>query len=173
MDAKGCAVDSDSDGIADYKDSCADTPVGVSVNSKGCGLDSDRDGVADYLDRFASEFGVPLAQPPRIPNTRRALAVTEHARDAGLLPAFRDATMRAHWLEGADIEDDRVLGALAAGAGLDPEAALAAADDPAFWDRIDALREECERLYPGRGDLFEMVYAARFRRLREQWGEPD
>ena len=36
---------------------------------------------------------------------------------------------------------------------------------------IERLRDECERLFPGRGDLFEMVYEARFRRLREQWGE--
>jgi hypothetical protein len=34
---------------------------------------------------------------------------------------------------------------------------------------IERLRDDCDRLFPGRADLFEMVYEARFRRLREQW----
>jgi len=35
--------------------------------------------------------------------------------------------------------------------------------------RINRLRTEAERLFPRKKDLFEMVYAARFVRLREQW----
>ena len=35
---------------------------------------------------------------------------------------------------------------------------------------IGRLRERTEELFPGRGELFGMVYEARFRRLREQWG---
>ena len=31
------------------------------------------------------------------------------------------------------------------------------------------LRRWCERHLPDRLDLFELVYASRFRRLREQW----
>jgi hypothetical protein len=34
---------------------------------------------------------------------------------------------------------------------------------------IERLRDRCRELFPDREDLFEMVYAARFRRLREQW----
>ena len=34
---------------------------------------------------------------------------------------------------------------------------------------IRKLRQWCEGRIPGRKDLFEMVYASRFRRLREQF----
>ena len=37
--------------------------------------------------------------------------------------------------------------------------------------QVEKLRELCEELFPGRDDLFEMVYASRFERLREQFGE--
>lgn len=43
--------DSDGDGVVDSKDTCPDTPKGVSVNSSGCPLDTDGDGVYDYLDK--------------------------------------------------------------------------------------------------------------------------
>ncbi len=43
--------DSDGDGVVDSKDTCPDTPKGVTVNSSGCPLDSDGDGVYDYLDK--------------------------------------------------------------------------------------------------------------------------
>ncbi|MDA8404598.1 MAG: outer membrane beta-barrel domain-containing protein [Desulfobacteraceae bacterium] len=43
-------VDSDRDGVPDYKDECPNTPMGVAVDAKGCPLDSDMDGVPDYKD---------------------------------------------------------------------------------------------------------------------------
>jgi len=41
--------------------------------------------------------------------------------------------------------------------------------------QINKLRMEAERRFPRKMDLFEMVYGARFERLREQWrrGERD
>ena len=35
--------------------------------------------------------------------------------------------------------------------------------------QIENFREECLRRYPGSEDLFEMVYASRFRRIWQQW----
>jgi len=35
--------------------------------------------------------------------------------------------------------------------------------------QIENFREECLRRYPGSDDLFEMIYASRFRRIWEQW----
>lgn len=43
-------LDSDSDGVANNQDMCANTPAGVRVNSQGCPFDRDADGVYDYLD---------------------------------------------------------------------------------------------------------------------------
>ena len=100
----------------------------------------------DYLQRFAAGFEVEIGWPDRVPNTRRALALTEHARDRGKLEAVRDATMAAHWLEGRDIEGDADLRSIAEGVGLDPEAALSAADDPAYLARVDAAREQAHAL---------------------------
>ena len=50
LDANGCAMDSDNDGVVDGIDMCANTPAGVTVDDVGCPIDSDRDGVADYKD---------------------------------------------------------------------------------------------------------------------------
>jgi hypothetical protein len=37
--------------------------------------------------------------------------------------------------------------------------------------QIENFREECLREYPGSDDLFEMIYASRFRRIWDQWLE--
>ncbi|EMR13152.1 outer membrane protein A precursor [Methylophaga lonarensis MPL] len=50
LDARGCAMDSDGDGVVDGIDQCPGTPAGVQVDSVGCPLDSDGDGVPDYRD---------------------------------------------------------------------------------------------------------------------------
>lgn len=69
LDANGCAMDSDNDGVVDGIDMCANTPVGVTVDEVGCPIDSDRDGVADYKDLcpntpegvIVDEDGCPIA----------------------------------------------------------------------------------------------------------------
>ena len=42
--------DADLDSVPDMDDLCPSTPIGVEVDSKGCPLDSDGDGIADYKD---------------------------------------------------------------------------------------------------------------------------
>jgi len=51
VDAKGCPVDSDGDGVFDGIDKCPDTPRGATVDAKGCPKDSDGDGVLDGIDK--------------------------------------------------------------------------------------------------------------------------
>jgi hypothetical protein len=43
--------DRDADGVLDINDVCPATPAGTKVDEKGCPLDKDKDGVADYLDK--------------------------------------------------------------------------------------------------------------------------
>ena len=43
-------TDEDGDGVLDVMDQCYGTPAGVVVDSRGCAPDSDADGVADYKD---------------------------------------------------------------------------------------------------------------------------
>ena len=100
-----------------------------------------------HLVEFAREFGIEDIRPrDHISNTRRVIAMAEYARDQGRLEPFRLSAMDAYWRDQEDLEDDAVLRALAAGAGLDPEAALAASRDPAYLGRIDDRRREAEAI---------------------------
>ncbi len=98
------------------------------------------------MAQFAASFGVKdMKHPVRLPNTRRALAVAELARDRGLLDAWRDSAMRAHWRDGMDLENED-LAEVARRAGLDPGEALAASRDPRYLERIDKIREEASEM---------------------------
>jgi predicted DsbA family dithiol-disulfide isomerase len=102
--------------------------------------------MAEALRRFAAAFGVEgLRIPERTPNTRKVLALAEWARDEGRLHPFREAAMNAHWRQGRDLEDEKVLADLAASAALDPQAALAALRDPRYARRVDSMNREAAR----------------------------
>jgi outer membrane protein OmpA-like peptidoglycan-associated protein len=51
VDAVGCPIDSDKDGVPDGIDKCPNTPVGATVDAVGCPSDSDKDGVLDGIDK--------------------------------------------------------------------------------------------------------------------------
>ena len=51
VDKNGCPIDDDGDGVPDGLDKCPDTPKGALVDAQGCPLDSDKDGVFDGLDK--------------------------------------------------------------------------------------------------------------------------
>ena len=96
-----------------------------------------------HMRQFAARFGIDdMAMPEHLPNTRRALAMAEFARDQGRLDAFRDAAMEAHWTRGENLERDDDLRAVASRAGLNPTDALQAADAAPYRERVDALRAE-------------------------------
>jgi OmpA-OmpF porin, OOP family len=51
---KGCPLDSDNDGVPDYRSDCLyNTPLEISngVDARGCPIDTDQDGVPDYKDQ--------------------------------------------------------------------------------------------------------------------------
>ena len=82
------------------------------------------DAMQAHLQQFAAGMGVHGMQArARSPNTRKALAVAEHAREQGKLERFRVLAMEAHWRHGKDLESEADLKAVAAEAGLDPQAA--------------------------------------------------
>ena len=99
------------------------------------------------LLEFAKGFGITdMKMRQRSPNTRRALAIAEFARDQGKLEPWRQIAMDAHWRRGLDLESEADLRGLAAEAGLDPDAAIAASDDARFLSRIDRKRADAEDL---------------------------
>ena len=100
----------------------------------------------EFIKSFAARFDVEMDTPEHLPNTRRVLAIAELAREEGCLDAFRNAAMEAHWRGGKNLEDDADLRAIAARAGIDPEAALQAADDLEYQRRVDVLRAEASSL---------------------------
>ena len=74
-----------------------------------------------WVKGFAAGFGIrDLRSPQRLASTRRALAVAEHARDAGRLERFRAAAFDAYWREGVTSTWRRDLAHAARAAGLDP-----------------------------------------------------
>ena len=79
-----------------------------------------------------------------VPNTMKALQVTELARDRGLHRAVHDRLMDAYWTEARNIGDREELRVLAAEAGLD----AAEVDDmlagDAYVERVRASTAEAQ-----------------------------
>jgi predicted DsbA family dithiol-disulfide isomerase len=86
------------------------------------------------LEREAKEAGLPLNWPPRLPNTRRALAAAEWARQhppESFHPFHRDL-FAAHFVLGEDLEDTAVVDRHARASGIELSALHSAlADDSA------------------------------------------
>ncbi|MGC3998639.1 MAG: DsbA family protein [Anaeromyxobacter sp.] len=96
-----------------------------------------------YVKGFAEGFGIDDLRPPaHLASTRRALAAAEHARDQGRLEPFRALAFDAYWRRGWGIEEDEDLRWLAREVGLDPEAAVQAAAEPALLARVDQARAQ-------------------------------
>jgi predicted DsbA family dithiol-disulfide isomerase len=80
--------------------------------------------------------------PDRVPNSHKALEVTELARDTGLHEPVHDRLMHAYWSEAANIGDEDTLLGLAAEAGLDRNEAAATLADGRYRARIfDSTRQ--------------------------------
>jgi predicted DsbA family dithiol-disulfide isomerase len=80
-----------------------------------------------------------------IPNSRKALEVSELARDEGLHEAVHDRLMQAYWSDAADIGDEEKLLDLVAEAGVDRSEAKAALDERRYAERVDASTREAQR----------------------------
>ena len=88
--------------------------------------------------------GLAYDPPAVIPNSRKALEVSELARDAGLHEAVHDRLMHAYWSEGRDIGDEDVLLDLVSEAGLDRGEAEAALVERRYAQRVDESTREAQ-----------------------------
>jgi len=102
----------------------------------------------DDLHRWARRYGVPFRFTSRFPvnalRTERLILVAERAA-AARGPALARAAFHALWVDDRDITDDAVLAELAAGAGLDPAAALPAIDAPEIKQKLRDQTDEAVR----------------------------
>jgi predicted DsbA family dithiol-disulfide isomerase len=103
--------------------------------------------MSEHLKAVAAHFGIEdFRQSDRIPNTRRALALAEVARDEGKLDAYRERAMKAHWSDGMDLENDDDLATIARDAGLSADAVARSKSDPRYLQRVDEAREEAAHI---------------------------
>ena len=75
--------------------------------------------------------------PDVVPNTMRALRLTELARELGRHEEVHDRLMEAYWAEAQDLGDPAVLRALAAEFALPQDEVDAVLDGDRYRDRIE------------------------------------
>jgi predicted DsbA family dithiol-disulfide isomerase len=93
----------------------------------------------EQVQRFGASFNVMDFSPPdELRSSKKALAIAEFARDQGALEPYRRAVFEAHWRLRMNIDSEADLAQIAERAGLEPEAALAAANDPVYLERLNA-----------------------------------
>jgi predicted DsbA family dithiol-disulfide isomerase len=101
-------------------------------------------GIHEHTRRAIEGAGMTYNPPDVIPNSRKALEVTEFARDGDLHDSVHDRLMRAYWSEGADIGDDEILLDLVAEAGLDRADAKAVLEDRRYAEQVDLSTREAQ-----------------------------
>ena len=93
-------------------------------------------GIHERTRAVIEAAGLTYAPPAELPSSRRALAVTELARDRGLHEPVHTRLMRAYWSEGVDIGDEPLLLDLVTEAGLDRDEAKAALHAEEYVNRV-------------------------------------
>jgi 2-hydroxychromene-2-carboxylate isomerase len=97
------------------------------------------------LERFAQRDGIAFSHNPFFPiNTltlMRGATALQMREPARMIP-YVDAVFRAIWVEGKDMNDPAVVGAVLQQAGFDPAALLALAADPAVKERLKAVTQD-------------------------------
>ena len=95
-----------------------------------------------YVYRRALQLGIEIHLPRYQPRSTLPLAACLWAQEQGRLRAFKHALYEAFFCEGEDIAADREIARAASRAGLEPDAAIAAAYDPEHFSRIAEIRTE-------------------------------
>jgi predicted DsbA family dithiol-disulfide isomerase len=90
----------------------------------------------DALAETASEVGLTLRRPDRLPPTAGAHVIGHWAEQSGLGASWRQTCYRAYWEQGSDLASPAVLRALALRAALDGLEADALLHDDAGSRRI-------------------------------------
>jgi predicted DsbA family dithiol-disulfide isomerase len=93
----------------------------------------------EHVQAMIEGAGIPYNPPPDVvPNSMKALRVTELARDRGLHEPVHTRLMHAYWSEAANIGDEETLLDLVAEVGLDREEAKGSLADGGYAERVQA-----------------------------------
>jgi predicted DsbA family dithiol-disulfide isomerase len=85
------------------------------------------------------QAGLPFAGTlEKIPNSRHALMLAEHARKRGVFEQLHPRLYDAYWGRGRDIGDERVLVEEGVAVGLEEREILDALRDDSYLERIEA-----------------------------------
>jgi predicted DsbA family dithiol-disulfide isomerase len=104
----------------------------------------------ESLWKMFDAAGLPYTRElDRVPNSRRALLLSELARDRGRFEALHERLFAAYWAEGRDIGADDVLVAEGVAAGLDEPDVRAALTDERYLERVQRDTAEAARLGAG------------------------
>lgn len=104
------------------------------------------EGIARVRSMFEANGLVYSPHPEVVPNTMRALRVTELARERNLHQAVHDRLMEAYWEESRDIGDPEELLALATEAGLDGAEVEDVLAGDAYRERVHASTVQAQSL---------------------------
>jgi 2-hydroxychromene-2-carboxylate isomerase len=95
------------------------------------------------LARFAKRYGVGFNMNPHFPiNTLPLMRGAVAAQDGGFLDAYSDTVYQAMWVDGKNMGDPEVIGAVLTDAGLDAAQIIAATQDQAVKDKLKANTQE-------------------------------
>jgi predicted DsbA family dithiol-disulfide isomerase len=105
------------------------------------------DAFHERLKRSFEAAGLVYNPPPDVvPNTMRALSLTELARDRGLHRPMHDRLMHAYWEEARNIGDPEVLREIAVDVGLGEAEVAAAIEDGVLADRVRASTAQAQSI---------------------------
>jgi predicted DsbA family dithiol-disulfide isomerase len=109
-------------------------------------LDRYGPGMTGHVGGMFERVGLTYNPDPEVvPNSRRALRLTELARDRGLHGPMHDRLMDAYWSEATDIGRPDQLRRLAAAIGLEAEdVERVIADGSAYLDVVEASTHEAQ-----------------------------
>jgi predicted DsbA family dithiol-disulfide isomerase len=97
--------------------------------------------IHSYLDSVAESVGLQMRHRDVIINSRRALGAAEFARERGLFAPMHEALFKAHWQDGARLEDVGDLVGIGTAVGLDPTELRTSIEEDRYASVIDHNRQ--------------------------------
>jgi predicted DsbA family dithiol-disulfide isomerase len=121
-------------------------PEGRSLEELFAGRDLDLPAMQERLRQTAQSLGLPWSPREMTCNSRRAQKLGKWAESQGRGEEFHSAAFAAYFVHGRNLHRRQTLRQVAAEAGLDPDQAVAALDEPRWAREVDADWDLSRRL---------------------------